>query len=185
MNQSEIIINGVPYRAKKNKDGDTELQFKIGTFDDKQSLYKVLVKKEYWKNAVEGMTDANYFMIKGKIKACVTAKGMPFISVEANSIKIFNLSKDEDGNIDFNYEIPDNTDEIVNISQIINENEDQSIGRAKNKAINYIKNNGKFSKPIEVKKDNMVIISGHDQYVAALELGIKKVPVSYVNLEEE
>lgn len=181
MNKSEIIINGVPTKANKLENGDVNLLFKIGTYDEKDSFYKVIVKKEYWKNAVVGMKDVNYFVIKGKLKACVNSKGIPFISVEATSIKIFHLPKDKNGEIDINFEIPAGTDEIMDISKIINENEDISIKRAKNKTINYIKNNNKFNKPIVVKKESMVLVSGHEQYAAAQELGITNVPVSYVD----
>lgn len=181
MNESKIIIKGIPTKANRLENGDVNLIFKIGTYDDKESFYKVIVKKEYWKNATTGMKDVNYFVIKGNLKACVNSKGIPFISVEADSIKIFNLLKDENGEIDLNYEIPTGTDEILDISQIINENEDLSIKRAKNKAINYMKNNNKFNKPIVVKKESMVIVSGHDQYAAAQELGIRNVPVTYVD----
>jgi hypothetical protein len=54
-----------------------------------------------------------------------------------------------------------------------------SIKRSKNKAINYMKNNKKFNRPIIVKKESFIIVSGHDQYAAAQELGINSVPVSY------
>ena len=181
MNQCEVIIKGIPVKANKLENGDVNLVFKIDTYDEKESFYRVIVKKEHWKNALIGMKDANYFVIKGKMKACVNSKGIPFISVEAASIKIFHLPKNENGEIDLNYEIPTGTDEIVDISKIINENEDLSIKRAKNKAINYMKNNNKFNKPIVVKKESMVIVSGHDQYAAAQELGISNVPVTYVD----
>lgn len=179
MNKCEITINGVPMKAKKLSNGDAELIFKIGTYDGKESLYKVIVKKEYWKSAVVGMKDVNYFMIKGNLKACVTSKGQPFISVEATRIKIFQLPKDENGEINLNYEVPAGTDEIVEISQLINEKENHSIKRAKNKAINYIKDNKKFNKAIVVNKETMSVIEGQDQYAAAVEMGIDKVPVIY------
>lgn len=181
MNQGEIIIKGVPMKANKLENGDINLVFKVGTYDERESIYRVIVKKEYWKNALIGMKNANYFVIKGKLKACVNSKGIPFISVEADSVKIFNLYKNENGEIDLNYEIPTGTDEIIDISNIINENEDLSIKRAKNKAINYMKNNNKFNKPIVLKKESMVIVSGYDQYAAAQELGISNVPVTYVD----
>lgn len=181
MNQGEIIIKGIPTKANKLENGDVNLVFKIGTYDERESFYKVVVKKEYWRNASIGMKNVNYFVIKGKLKACVNSKGIPFISVEGTSIKIFNLPKDENGEIDLNYEIPTGTDEIIDISKIINENEDLSIKRAKNKAISYMKNNNKFNKPIVVKKESMIIVSGYDQYAAAQELGISNVPVAYVD----
>ncbi|SHI62096.1 hypothetical protein SAMN02745163_00501 [Clostridium cavendishii DSM 21758] len=179
MNRSEITIKGVPAKASKLENGNVNLIFKIATYDDKESIYSVIVKKEYWRDAVIGMTDVNYFVIKGELKACVNSKGIPFISVEATYIKIFKFSKDATGEIDLNYEVPDGTDEIIDISKLVNENEDMSIKRSKRKAINYIKNNNKFSNPIVVKKGSFVIVSGHDQYAAAQELGIKSVPVSY------
>ena len=181
MNQGEVIIKGISTKANKLENGDVNLVFKIGTYDEKESFYKVTVKKEYWINASIGMTDVNYFVIKGKLKACVNSKGIPFISVEATSIKIFNLPKNENGEINLNYEIPTGTDEIIDISKIINENEDLSIKRAKSKAISYMKNNNKFNKPIVVKRESMIIVSGHDQYAAAQELGISNVPVAYVD----
>lgn len=181
MNQGEIIIKGIPTKANKKENGDVNLVFKIGTYDEKESFYKVNVKKEYWRNASIGMKDVNYFVIKGKLKACVNSKGIPFISVEAASIKIFNLPKNGTGEIDLNFEIPTGTDEIIDISKLINEDEDLSVKRAKNKAINYMKNNNKFNKPIVVKKESMIIVSGHDQYAAAQELGINNVPVAYVD----
>lgn len=181
MNQGEIIIKGIPTKANKLENGDVNLVFKIGTYDEKESFYKVIIKKDYWRNATIGMKDVNYFVIRGNLKACVNSKGIPFISVEATSIKIFNLPKDKNGEIDLNYEIPTGTDEIMDISRIINENEDLSIKRATNKAINYMKNNNKFNKPIVLKKESMVIVSGHDQYAAAQELGISNVPVAYVD----
>lgn len=181
MNQCEVIIKGIPMKANKVENGDVNLVFKIDTYDEKESFYRVIVKKEHWKNALIGMKDANYFVIKGKMKACVNSKGIPFISVEATSTKIFHLPKNENGEIDLNYEIPTGTDEIVDISMIINENEDLSIKRAKNKALNYMKNNNKFNKPIVLKKETMVIVSGHDQYAAAQELGISNVPVTYMD----
>ena len=45
-----------------------------------------------------------------------------------------------------------------------------------------MKNNNKFSSPIVVKKGSFVIVSGHDQYAAAQELGINNVPVSYEDI---
>ena len=179
MNKSEIIIKGVPVKSNKLENGDVNLLFKIGTYDNTESIYKVIVKKDYWKSAVTGMRDVNYFVIKGELKACVNTKGTPFISVEATSIKIFNLLKDENGQIDLNYEMPIGTDEIIDISRLVNENEDISIKRSKNKALNYIKNNNKFNKPIVVKKGSLVIVSGYDEYAAAQELGINNVPISY------
>lgn len=181
MNQGEIIIKGIPAKAARTKDGDVNLVFKIGTYDEKESFCRVIVKKEYWKNATTGMKDVNYFVIKGKLKACVNSKGIPYTSVEATSIKIFNLPKDEKGEIDLNYEIPTGTDEIIDISKIVNQDEDLSIKRAKNKAINYVKNNNKFNKPIVVKRESMVMVSGQDQYAAAQELGIFSVPIAYVD----
>ena len=181
MNKSEIIIKGLPVKTNRLENGDVKLLFKIGTYDDKESVYRVIVKKDYWRDAVTGMKDANYFVIKGEIKACVNGKGTPFISVEATSIKIFNLIKDENGQIDLNCEMPTGTDVIMDISKLVNENEDMSIKRSKNKAINYMKNNNKFNKPIVIKRDSLVIVSGHDEYAAALELGINNVPVSYEN----
>jgi hypothetical protein len=179
MNKSEIIIKGLPVKTTKLENGDINLLFKIGAYDDRESIYRVIVKKDYWRDAVVGMKDANYFVIKGELKACVNSKGTPFISVEAASIKIFNLLKDENGQIDLNYEMPAGTDEIMDISKLVNENESLSIKRSKNKAINYMKNNNKFSTPIVVKKGSLVIVSGYDQYAAAQELGINNVPVSY------
>jgi len=179
MNKSEIIIKGLPVKTNRLENGDVKLLFKIGTYDDKESVYRVIVKKDYWRDAVTGMKDANYFVIKGELKACVNGKGTPFISVEATSIKIFNLIKDENGQIDLNCEMPTGTDVIMDISKLVNENEDMSIKRSKNKAINYMKNNNKFNKPIVIKRDSLVIVSGHDEYAAALELGINNVPVSY------
>lgn len=179
MNKSEIIIKGVPAKTNRLENGDVNLLFKIGTYDDKQSIYKVIVKKDYWKIAVMDMEKANYFLIKGELKACVNSKGIPYISVEATSIKVFHLLKDKDGQIDLNYEMPTGTDEIMDISKLVNENENLP-KRSTNKAINYMKNNNKFSKPIVVIKDSLVIVSGHDQYAAAQELGINNVPVSYV-----
>ena len=179
MNKSEIIIKGLPAKTSKLENGDINLLFKIGTYDDTASIYKVIVKKDYWKDAVEGMKNVNYFVVKGELKACVNAKGMPFISVEATSIKTFHLLKDENGQIDLNYEIPTGTDEIMEISKLVNENENLP-KRSTNKAINYMKNNNKFNKPIVVKKGSLVIVSGYDQYAAAQELGINHVPVSYV-----
>lgn len=181
MNQSEIIIKGVPAKANRLENGNVNLLFKVDTYDEKESFCKVIVKKEYWKNASIGMENVNYFVIKGKFKACVNSKGIPFITVDTTSIKIFNLPKNENGEFDLNYEIPTGTDEIINISTIINNDEDLSIKRAKNKAINYIKNNNKFNKPIVVRKESMVMVSGHDQYAAARELGISNVPVVYVD----
>ncbi|MGH4051197.1 MAG: hypothetical protein ACREVX_07565 [Clostridium sp.] len=179
MNKSEIIIKGLPVKTNRLESGDVKLLFKIGTYDEKESVYRVIVKKDYWRDAVVGMKDANYFVIKGELKACVNSKGTPFISVEATSIKIFNLIKDENGQIDLNCEMPTGTDIIMDISKLVNENEDMSIKRSKNKAINYMKNNNKFNKPIVIKRDSLVIVSGHDEYAAALELGLNNVPVSY------
>ncbi|MCT8975635.1 hypothetical protein N4T77_03375 [Clostridium sp. CX1] len=181
MNQGEIIIKGIPVKANRLDSGDVNLLFKIGTYDEKESVCRVIVKKDYWKNASTGMKDVNYFVIKGKLKACVNSKGVPFIAVEASSIKIFNLPKDKDGEIDLNYELPTGTDEIIDISRIVNDNEDLSVKRAKNKAISYMKNNNKFNKPITVRKETMVMVSGQDQYAAAKELGISNVPVTYVD----
>lgn len=181
MNKSEVIIKGLPVKTTRLENGDVNLLFKIGTYDDAQSIYRVIVKKDYWRDAVIGMKDVNYFVIKGELKACVNTKGTPFISVEATSIKIFHLLKDVNGQIDLNYEMPIGTDEIMNISKLVNENEDLSIKRSKNKAINYMKNNNKFNKPIVVKKESLVIVSGYDEYAAALELGINNVPISYAD----
>ncbi|MBK5241435.1 ParB N-terminal domain-containing protein [Clostridium sp.] len=179
MNKSEIIIKGLPVKTTKLDNGDVNLLFKIPNYDKQESIYRVIVKKDYWKDAVEGMTNVNYFVIKGELKACVNSKGTPFISVEATSIKAFQLLKDENGQIDLNFEMPIGTVEIVDISKLVNQNEDMSIKRSKNKAINYMKNNKKFSRPIIVKKESFIIVSGHDQYAAAQELGINSVPVSY------
>ncbi|MBU3114354.1 hypothetical protein [Clostridium lacusfryxellense] len=179
MNKSEIIIKGLPVKTNRLENGDVKLLFKVGTYDDKESVYRVIVKKDYWRDAVVGMKDVNYFVIKGELKACVNSKGTPFISVEATSIKIFHLLKDENGQIDLNIEMPTGTDEIMDISKLVNENEDLSIKRSKNKAINFMKNNNKFNKPIVVKRGSLVIVSGYDEYAAALELGINNVPVSY------
>ncbi len=179
MSKSEIIIKGLPVKTTRLECGDVNLLFQVDTYDGMQSIYRVIVKKDYWRDAVEGMKDANYFVIKGELKACVNSKGTPFISVEAASIKIFHLLKDGNGQIDLNYEMPTGTDEIMDISKLVNENEDLSVKRSKNKAINYMKNNKKFSKPIVVKRGSLVIVSGHDQYAAAQELGINNVPVSY------
>ncbi|MFT5871549.1 MAG: hypothetical protein ACI8WT_000469 [Clostridium sp.] len=183
MNKSEIIIKGLPVKTTKLANGDVNLLFKIGTYDNMESIYRVIVKKEYWRDAVLGMTDVNYFVIKGELKACVNSKSTPFISVEASSIKIFHLLKDENGQIDLNCEMPAGTDEIMDISKLVNEDEDLSIKRSKNKALNYMKNNNKFSSPIIVKKESLVIVSGHDQYAAAQELGINNVPVSYADVD--
>ena len=179
MNKSEIIIKGLPVKTTKLENGDVNLLFKIANYDKLESVYRVIVKKDYWKDAVDGMTNVNYFVIKGELKACVNSKGTPFISVETTSIKAFQLLKDENGQIDLNYEMPIGTDEIVDISRLVNEDEDMAIKRSKNKAINYMKNNKKFSRPIIVKKESFIIVSGHDQYAAAQELGINSVPVSY------
>lgn len=179
MNKSEIIIKGLPVKTTKLENGDVNLLFKIANYDKLESIYRVIVKKDYWKDAVDGMTNVNYFVIKGELKACVNSKGTPFISVETTSIKAFQLLKDENGQIDLNYEMPIGTDEIVDISRLVNEDEDMAIKRSKNKAINYMKNNKKFNRPIIVKKESYVIVSGHDQYAAAQELGINSVPVSY------
>ncbi|MGH4122082.1 MAG: hypothetical protein ACREV6_04005 [Clostridium sp.] len=179
MNKSEIIIKGLPVKTTRLENGDVNLLFKIDTYDNMQSIYRVIVKKDYWRDAVVGMKDVNYFVIKGELKACVNSKGTPFISVEATSIKIFNLLKDVNGQIDLNNEMPAGTDEIMDISKLVNENEDLSIKRSKNKAINYMKNNKKFNKPIVVKKESLIIVSGYDEYAAAIELGITNVPVSY------
>jgi len=179
MNKSEVIIKGLPVKTTRLESGDVNLLFKIGAYDGTESIYRVIVKKDYWRDAVEGMKDANYFVIKGELKACVNSKGTPFISVEATSVKIFHLLKDENGQIDLNCEMPTGTDEIMDISKLVNENVDISIKRSKNKAINYMKNNNKFSKPIVVKKESLVIVSGYDEYAAAIELGITNVPVSY------
>ncbi len=181
MNKSEIIIKGLPVKTTKLENGDVNLLFKIATYDNMESIYKVIVKKAYWKSAVIGMTDVNYFVIKGELKACVNSKGTPFISVEATSIKMFQLLKDANGQIDLNYEMPAGTDEIIDISKLVNQNENQSIKRSTNKALNYMKDNNKFSKPIVVKRDSLVIVSGYDEYAAAQELGINNVPVSYVD----
>ena len=179
MNKSEVIIKGLPVKTTRLESGDVNLLFKIGAYDGTESIYRVIVKKDYWRDAVEGMKDANYFVIKGELKACVNSKGTPFISVEADSIKVFHLLKDENGKIDLNYEMPIGTDEIIDISKLVNENQDLSVKRSKNKAINYMKNNKKFSKPIVVKRGSLIIVSGYDQYAAAQELGINNVPVSY------
>lgn len=181
MNQGEITIKGIPVKANRLESGDVNLLFKVDTYDEKESICRVIVNKQYWRNASIGMIDVNYFVIKGKLKACVNSKGVPFISVEAASIKIFNLPKNENGEVDLNYEIPIGTDEIIDISKIINDNENLSIKRAKEKAIHYIKNNSKFNKPIVLKRESMIIVSGHDQYAAAQELGISSVPVIYVD----
>ena len=179
MNKSEVIIKGLPVKTTRLESGDVNLLFKIGAYDGTESIYRVIVKKDYWRDAVIGMKDANYFVIKGELKACVNSKCTPFISVEASSIKIFHLLKDENGQIDLNDEMPIGTDEIMDISKLVNENEEMPIKRSKNKAINYMKSNNKFNKPIVVKKESLVIVSGHDEYAAALELGITNVPVSY------
>ncbi len=36
MNQGEIIIKGVPMKANKLENGDINLVFKIGTYDEKE-----------------------------------------------------------------------------------------------------------------------------------------------------
>lgn len=179
MNKSEIIIKGLPLKTNRLENGDVKLLFKIETYDDMNSVYRVIVKKDYWRDAVIGMKDVNYFVIKGELKACVNSKGIPFISVEATSVKLFNLLKDMKGQIDLVDEMPIGTDEIIDILQIVNENEEMHVKRSKNKALNYMKNNNKFNKPIVVKKDSFILVSGYDQYAAAKELGIKNVPVSY------
>ncbi|HEY8889119.1 MAG TPA: hypothetical protein VIM70_02510 [Clostridium sp.] len=179
MNKSEIIIKGLPTKTNRLENGDVMLLFRIETYDEMQSVYRVIVKKDYWRDAVIGMKDVNYFVIKGELKACVNSKGTPFISVEATSVKIFHLLKDENGQIDLNYEMPTGTDEIMDIAKLVNENEEMSIKRSKNKALNYMKNNNKFNKPILVKRGSLVIVSGHDQYAAAQELGINNVPIAY------
>jgi len=181
MNNCEIMIKGLPIEAKKRENGDVQLLFKLSTYDNKKSVYKVIVKKKYWQNAVVGMKDVNYFVIKGELKACVNSKGVPFIAVEASWIKIFNLPKDEEGEINLCDDKPSGTEDIIDISKIVNEKEDLSISRAKKKAINYIRDNNKFNKPIVVEKDSMVLVSGYDQYAAAQELGISNVPVSYTH----
>jgi len=102
MNISEVIIKGLPVKTTKLENGDINLLFKIGAYDSTESIYRVIVKKDYWRDAVVGMKNVNYFVIKGELKACVNSKGTPFISVEAASIKMFNLLKDENGQIDLN-----------------------------------------------------------------------------------
>ena len=69
MNKSEITIKGLPVKTNRLESGDVNLLFKIGTYDDMESVYRVVVKKDYWRDAVIGMEDVNYFVIKGELKA--------------------------------------------------------------------------------------------------------------------
>jgi hypothetical protein len=64
MNKSEIIIKGLPVKTTKLGNGDVNFLFKIANYDKLESIYRVIVKKDYWKDAVEGMTNVNYFVIK-------------------------------------------------------------------------------------------------------------------------
>ncbi|HHY23125.1 MAG TPA: ParB N-terminal domain-containing protein [Clostridiaceae bacterium] len=190
MTDSKILIRGIPEKLPKiTKKGDAILVFKttgdkIPTYNKavQQSYYMVQVKKKFWNNVSREIKETTYYIIEGIPRASVTSKKLPFISILCSNIKVVNgLERDESnpGRFKFPGKLPFDTDEVIPISSINIPKNLQKPKTAMVKALNYFKAHGTFYKPMVVKKGNMNLVSGYENYLLAKELNIEMVPVSY------
>lgn len=181
----KISISGVPVKDPvKKKDGVTELIFKINNSDkENSSLYRVLVNKQIWNKALGDKKRINYYIIKGTTKASVTSKGNPFITVNCTELNILFIENlDDKGKISLVENLPIGTEEVVDISEIVIDTNLNYPYTAKGKVIKYFEKHKTFKNPIKVKRETKKLLSGYAEYIAAKELGIDRVPVSYLDL---
>jgi len=187
---SIISIKGIPEKTPKATDaGDVVLLFKISSNQsstkkqEASPLYcKVIVEKDLWKKVSREVDKTTYYMINGVPDVNVTSKGLPFLTVQCTEIKVVNgLIEDENspGSFKFPGELPDGTEALVPITSIIIPEKISEPKTAKIKALKYFKRHGTFNKPILVKREDMTLVSGYENYLLAKDLNINSVPVSY------
>lgn len=190
MTDSKITIRGIPEKLPNiTKKGDAILVFKTAEENVpahnksvQQSYYMVQVKKNLWKAVSREITETTYYIIEGIPKASISSKGLPYISVLCNNIKVINgLKRDESAPNRFKLpvKLPSDTDEVIPISDINIPENMQKPKTAVIRALKYFKKHGTFDRPITIRKDSMDLISGYANYLLAKELNIETVPVSY------
>jgi hypothetical protein len=181
MTDLTILIRGIPEKLPQiTKKGDAILVFK--TMENNQTYCMVHVKKELWSTVFKEIEDTTYFIIEGTPMTNITPKKIPFISVFCKSIHAINgLTKDESTEGQFNFlgKLPFDTSELIPITDINILKTMQKPKTALERALKYFKAHKTFSKPIIVRKSDMNLISGYENYLLAKDLGIAMVPVSY------
>ncbi len=188
MTKASIHIRGLSKKLSKNPSNeDTILVFK-STQSSKQgksspeSYYRVSVSKKLWNHIAKSIEDTSYYIIEGIPYARTTKNGTPFISVSCTNIKAINgLVEDESepGTFNFPGALPKDTDELVPTSSITIKEGMRKPTTAKNKVISYFQKHRTFPNAIQVKKENMELVSEYASYLLAEELNINMVPVSY------
>jgi hypothetical protein len=190
MSNASMKITGFAHRMPQMlPEGDMAIIFKTmqpkkgeNNQETFESLVRVRVKKQLWESVASEIIETTYYVIEGIPKASLSSKKIPFMSVFCSSIKVMNgLKKDveaADGNV-FLEKIPEDTDDIVALSDItVNEKQEIS-SKLENKAFNFYKQHNALWRSIVVNEETMTIVSGYENYLLCKDLGMDAVPVSY------
>jgi hypothetical protein len=177
--KAEITIWGTPYKTPRiNSDGSIDILFRINRKDSKiYTYYKISINNALWKTVSKKVQESSYYIIKGETSVAMNTKGMAFIDVQGTDIKVINSIKEE-GNV-LTGELPEGTDEVLDIDKINVPARLTKPITALNKAMVYFEKHGTFKSPIIVKREDYTLVQNYASYLAARQLNIQLVPVAY------
>lgn len=181
------IVGFLEKGTKENKDGSFSLMFKVPHFNEeelnqKESYCVVIVGRERYGQIKKTIGENTFCYVEGSFKVGKNSKEVPYITIKCQSIKAATLlTRDFVSNsLKLTDNFPWGTEELVDLSSIIIPENLTTPNSAKKKALDYVLKHGNFENPILINPDSLTIIEGYAYYLVAQELGIRKVPVSYM-----
>jgi hypothetical protein len=155
----------------------------------------VHVAPKIWQKVATQWKPESRLCVQGEVKSSVNKKGAAFLEVVAMDMGLLEKKDVPSGapkqakkNPETQprprgIETPKGTQEIVEIAQIkIPEHFAKPSPEAIKEVVAYVEAHHTFTKPIFVQKETYELLGGYKLYLAAQELHIKKVPITYTNM---
>lgn len=181
------ILGFLEKGTKENKDGSFSLMFKVPYFNDeelnqKESYCVVIVGREKYGQIKKTIGENTFCYVEGSFKVGKNSKEVPYITIKCQSIKAATFLTREfvSNSVKLTDNFPWGTEELLDLSSIIIPEKLTTPNLAKKKALDYVLKRGNFENPILINPDNLTLVEGYAYYLVAQELGIRKVPVSYM-----
>lgn len=188
MSKGTVVICGFTDKEPKiNKDESVSLIMKIPHFNEaglniQDSYCLILIDKQRFGRIRNIISNNTFYYIEGSFKVGKNTKDIPFLTVKCEKIMASNLLRKEfvSDNVKLTDDFPPETEELMDLEKITIKNVFNKPTISKQKAINYILKHGNFERPILLRREDLSIREGYEYYLVAKELGIKTVPISYM-----
>jgi hypothetical protein len=188
MTKGRIEISGFTDKEPKtNKEGAISLMIKVPHFneigiDNHGSYCLVIIDKQKFGRINQVIDDNTFYYIEGSFKVGKNTKEIPFLTVRCENIRTTNLLRKEfvSDNVKLTDDFPFETEELMDLSRITIKDNFNNPTLSKQKAMNYLFKHGNFERTILLRREDLSIREGYEYYIIAKELGIEKVPVSYL-----